>query len=803
MYYFLANLSTSSSHYLRCSLSQLCQHVKITRSLISVSPWAVRTNAFNCCKAPTSLLDFTTTSFITAGLPRAALSPPDAAASSHLAPPSRLRPPSIALAFSDLWCHSPYLPCEHLRPISCPFARSTCTLVPSTSTSNMTGPPTPASPSPTMNALAGQPPRSPTSSDKTTVALPNNDWTPTASIPTSGSGRALFSTALGKRPPRSLPDPPPPVIVRSSNKVEGVVDSANYWQTKYREQCMCIFPGSDWAIEDFWDAVDIHIDTADHLKEVLKFISFDNVYCARRCAREFSEVHPEALEVIGSSDLTGVYDASNPLAIVDKIFVYGETSLFPRQFLWHVAHIIRLTICSMRQTASNGELSPPPMKSAVIMAKNRAPAPVTDESPVVDGTFASSRAAVEKAPSKKNRDQTRRKPQKLTVSTTESSSATTEQGRALFVPRSRPSPLVPPVALHTQSHGTHQSAAYHNHQMDPVTGGSAGYYAMSPGTNYSQLQNPKMGHRNKSSGQYDRRKASGAGSENMAHGASGTYYNSPLGQHSVAHSPYLNPVSTVMAQQYPGSPYAMPPFGFGQPMMSPSMLPTQPYHPGQMPLQPVYMTQQSVPHGYIQHAYENRRSRGNSFVDVANNQHYSHNMLPQNAGPRYQGNRRTSLSDNTYGSSNSSYMLYDDKAGTKAARGGNTDILARSRKSSVPEQRGRHGSYGTDASPYQPGPSNYGSGRIDNQTAMGNRFSNHGPPKTRPVDDPSITGDTIAGCGPSWIGPENTRVFELFIGDVPDDVQATDLESMFSNMMNMMPTRVTVGYKLPRHAFIE
>jgi hypothetical protein len=566
---------------------------------------------------------------------------------------------------------------------------------------------------------------------------------------------------------------------------------------------MCIFPGSDWGIEDFWDAVDIHIDTADHLKEVLQFISFDNVYCARRCAKEFSEVHPEALEVIGSSDLRNVYDTSNPLAIVDKIFVYGETNLFPRQFLWHVAHIIRLTICSMRQAAGNRGMSPPPMSPAVAVAKNRAPAPKPNGPPVVDGTFTPFRAAIEKATSKKNREQIRRKLQKLTVSSTASSSATTEQGPAAFVPQSRPSPLVPPVAQHTQSYGTHQSTAYHGHQLGPVTGDPAGYFGISPSTNHSQLQNPKMGHRNKSSGQYDRRKASGAGSENVARGAAGTYYNPPLGPHSVVHSPYLNPVSTVMAQQYPELPYAIPPFGFGQPMMSPSMPLTQPYHPGQMPLQPIYMTQQSVPHGYIQQACENRRSRGNAFVDVANNQHYNHNMLPQNAGPRYQGNRCTSLSDNTYGSSNSSCMLYDDKAGTKAVRGGYTDVLARSRKSSVPEPRERHGSYGTDASPYQKGPSNYGSGRMDNQTAMGNRFSSHGPLKTRPVDDPAITGDTIAGCGPSWIGPENTRVFELFIGDVPDDVQATDLEFMFSNVMSMMPRKVTIGYKLPRHAFVE
>lgn len=188
---------------------------------------------------------------------------------------------------------------------------------------------------------------------------------------------------------------------------------------------------------------------------------------------------------------------------------------------------------------------------------------------------------------------------------------------------------------------------------------------------------------------------------------------------------------------------------------------------------------------------------------MSNNQHYNNSMHPQNVASRYQGNRRTSLSDNAYGSSNNSHVLYDDKAGVKAARNGYTDSLARSRKSSVPEQRSRQASDGTAASLYQSGPSHQGSYRVDNATTSGNRFSGYGYPKTRPVEDPAITGDRIAGCGPSWIGPKNTTVLELFIGDVPDEVETTDLESLFSKQMNMMPTKVIIGRTVPRHAFVE
>lgn len=171
---------------------------------------------------------------------------------------------------------------------------------------------------------------------------------------------------------------------------------------------MSIFPDCNWVIEDFWDAVDIHVDTAEHLKEVLKFILNDNVYCARKCAKEFSEVHPEALKVIGGSDLTGIYEASNPLAIVDKIFVYGETKRFPRQFLWHVAHIIRITMGSMRRAAVGDDNPPAPVSpasvptTAVAVAKTRAPAPKVDGPLVVNGSSAPPSATAEKASSKKN-----------------------------------------------------------------------------------------------------------------------------------------------------------------------------------------------------------------------------------------------------------------------------------------------------------------------------------------------------------------------------------------------------------------
>jgi hypothetical protein len=165
----------------------------------------------------------------------------------------------------------------------------------------------------------------------------------------SRTGSAIFSTGLGKRKPRKLQGPPyAPVIVRS-NRVQDVLAAAGFWLNKYPQQYLCIFPQAGWQIGDLWDEEDIHIETAPFCEEVLQFIGRDVYVRAKKYAQHWSRMHPERLNVVGG-DLTNVYDKTNPLSIVDVIFVNGEQQNWPSIFLWHVAHTMRAAMLEVKGT---------------------------------------------------------------------------------------------------------------------------------------------------------------------------------------------------------------------------------------------------------------------------------------------------------------------------------------------------------------------------------------------------------------------------------------------------------------------
>lgn len=186
---------------------------------------------------------------------------------------------------------------------------------------------------------------SPASSDKTVLAL-----LPTSAAilePQLDRGSAIFSIGLGKRAPRRLQGPPyTPVLVRS-DIVQGVAMAAGVWFQKYPQQYMCIFPRAGWQIDDLWDDEDIHLETESFCRELLKFIERDNVARAKEFAQDWSKMHPEQLNVVGG-DMTDLYDKENPLSVVDKIFTNGEKEKFPPVFLWHVAHMMRTAMLTVK-----------------------------------------------------------------------------------------------------------------------------------------------------------------------------------------------------------------------------------------------------------------------------------------------------------------------------------------------------------------------------------------------------------------------------------------------------------------------
>jgi hypothetical protein len=74
------------------------------------------------------------------------------------------------------------------------------------------------------------------------------------------------------------------------------------------------------------------------------------------------------------------------------------------------------------------------------------------------------------------------------------------------------------------------------------------------------------------------------------------------------------------------------------------------------------------------------------------------------------------------------------------------------------------------------------------------------------MDDPTIINDSQRGCHTKWIGPENYTVNELFVSDLPDNIQEEEVKDMFVREINITPVRVSFGKHQPaaprQHAFV-
>jgi hypothetical protein len=75
-------------------------------------------------------------------------------------------------------------------------------------------------------------------------------------------------------------------------------------------------------------------------------------------------------------------------------------------------------------------------------------------------------------------------------------------------------------------------------------------------------------------------------------------------------------------------------------------------------------------------------------------------------------------------------------------------------------------------------------------------------------DDPEVTQDVEKGCSSHWIGPRNETVKEVFIGDLPEDIQVPEIETLFKRRIGITPASVAIPspplhrYHCRRHAFV-
>ncbi|KAL5118178.1 hypothetical protein ACEQ8H_003850 [Pleosporales sp. CAS-2024a] len=596
-----------------------------------------------------------------------------------------------------------------------------------------------------------------------------------------GSGRALFSTAMGTRPQSSISKPAPPVIVRS-DKRQGVIASAGYWRKQQPRLSFSIFANSGWSVEDLWDAADIHLETREHLEAVLQYLMLDNGYSAGLHSQDWARTHPDLFaEFIGMRHEPVVADPTDPLRLVDKFFKPGSipkpgpVQTWSRMFCWHTLQAMR--DCPVITNAEDGSVAV--LLQGTSSQEVHYELPVAAKAPTANTT--SSEPATATASTAHSRQPTDKLPQvspKITI----------------------PAPFVPSTAAPQEVHGltatSHGSASsvppYHYQSVGHVMGGMPTHGMGSPSMGGSILRNPK--NRQPRHDAYNP-SLSGAYGENIPRMTSGGHSSRlpPL------HSPHFNPTAMAFGQA------VLPPqhiqsFPQGYPPMSPSAYPVQAYQSGYGPTM-MMPPQQMRPAGIPpppdfgrRHPSSTRGGRGIMMGDATNNPYYASNTVPH-----HQDSRRSDRRGSFYGSTGSN-SLYDPYSGTRPAfhdynasrrsgRGGYMDQPGRSRKHSGPDARARNGSYGV-------GPDTTGLG--------GHRSYDNRMPRVPMSDDPAIVGDLQYGCHQTWIGPQNHNVNELFVANLPEGTSDAEIQDMFVREVNIVPIQATVKPSVVGrpHAFV-
>ncbi|KAF2263419.1 hypothetical protein CC78DRAFT_274712 [Lojkania enalia] len=658
---------------------------------------------------------------------------------------------------------------------------------------------------------------------------------PQLSIPTPISAadrRALFSTDFGRKEKRKLMPPYPPVIVRS-DKIRGVVDYALYWLNERPEVYLCVFPQCGWIIDDLWDDYDIHLNSPSFLRDALTFITRDNVHRAKRFAYEWSEKYPGRVELLGG-DTPSLYDWNDPLAIVDKVFVNGETDMWPRTFLWHAGNMMRMGMHiverqqrevsvgvanaqgtsltgvasaqgvsdshGMDETTSNDDgKSSLKDKPAVEQEKSIA----ADENQAVPGRD-NSEAGLSCETGKEIQKASRKRPMKLI--NYPAIPLPDEPVPSMSVDTQSSSIQATPAQLHGHSHAQPQlpRPELPNHKQIAPQSGPPSTMA-SPFMHPQNIRNTKSRQGRSISGSYNQSMSMPPQSFTQSFPTGGWGENVPSSQRPqqpssnlpTLQSPVVQPA--FMAQQAMFQHMnSMGPFQPGQPIMLPPMagngpMPSNPLsHVPMLSSSSHSLGQGGPPHNttMMDQAQQNHppspyTPRSISIGDVANDaymncqQRIDQTSYPSRRGGR--GEKQPSLF-NPYGQDRPDFVnIPPQPLGRKPVPNTLLSVGPRNRRFSVgPRGQGAYGHYNQDHGAIHSGPPTTSLSYPQQHTQL--------------VPDPSVTGDQVFGCDETWIGPQNNTVTSLWLAQLPPDVTDHDLREMFGSTLGLHLTNVRTQF---------
>ncbi|KAE8846126.1 hypothetical protein HRS9139_00693 [Pyrenophora teres f. teres] len=584
-----------------------------------------------------------------------------------------------------------------------------------------------------------------------------------------GAGQAFFSTERGTRALRPVSQVAIPPIARGRNDPATVVRAARYWQEKYPRECLCLLPTQGWTIEDLWDAEDLHVEDREFCEQILAFISQETCDIAHLFAYNWVHAHPDRVDFTGLR-MGNVYNADDPLEIIDQIFIFGEPNLYSRVFLWHVAHIMivdwiesskaRVTPVATEQMQSSSTMESHHLREGTRLSS-------TEVSPS-DG----------KNRTKKNRKQSQSRLKKLTALTEPASTVKSPRSVPIVAPTATNQPHMHIPSHRVSSHGhLHPGTSY----MPPRNvniGAMAGPSMLSP-----NMPIPTNGMRRSNRGA-----ASASWAEN-----NNRVYPVPLQRQPVLQAPPYIPQPFAMGQMVPGimAPYVPA----SQVVHYPQMINHQ-HDPainarGPMSFPSGVMHNPSVGPAIVHH---NSGPHNSSMGDMTNT-HYQNQMGALFADPRapmpprlnnppmpqlydpYSGNNRKFSGGPAY-----------NNMGKKGGPGNFTTQTSRGRKTSNPAGRASQHNSNADLHPNS------------------SRYQDFGARSRQSEDDPNIVGDTVSGCGHTWIGIQNSTVNELWVGDLPADTPQGEIQQMFEQNVKITPVKVVIktnGFnKAPSHAFV-
>ncbi|KAF2712725.1 hypothetical protein K504DRAFT_211005 [Pleomassaria siparia CBS 279.74] len=590
------------------------------------------------------------------------------------------------------------------------------------------------------------------------LAVSNQTATPataiTMAIPKVDLPKPIFSTERERQPYHNMASGPPyPLVIVRSDMRKDTADYAHFCIDKYRDQALCLFPQCGYDITDVWPDAEIQLSGIPFMKEVLKFLTFENVHRARLYARTWAEQNPLELSKLGQGNLSGFYDEKDHLAIVDKIFVKGETAQFPRPFLWHVANIIRHDILAQaaEQAATTRVSTTPGVSGGEPVGHVDSTRPATE-------SMSKAGKAEAAAPNLAIPDRT---PRGASQAPSVAMNST------------------PNVVPSTFPHGQHQPQPYRLAGQPTMM--SPYMNAPDPRDSISRdsRQNPSSYNQPGSQPGWIENYR---GAQNYGHQSrhpSGNV-NVPVNQLPRMNAPISMMQAPMMHPLYPMGPYSQHPA-----MMPPQMPPAQthygvpyglPYGPPQMGGHVETIAPMSNMHSVVGPSLRSGMPRGDTIQ-------YPYNVQTQHTNQHAGMDRRGSYSRNP-----------EQATLKKSGRSSFSYNGTRNRKLSNSVQN-RPGFAPQNVSPVDLNVS-YGGNRHADPSFTRN-FSTVKPFEV----DESITSDTVYGCDETWIGARNEDVKCLWICQLPKDPSETEIMAWFQEFNVVQASSVRLKQDKNHHPY--